>query len=198
MVRISTCCCSSCCWKSFRAKKTASSSRQFICHRLWGSNHSPEAGLPSHTAPKPWGEARRWRCVRVCVCPSVVTTARDATEPRGTPRLKRSGLRHDVRASMQLVTAMLKHPEIDAVHGTRDFSHCCSWRMCNKPRWHPAEAVTMSPSSIWKSFNWTELLCLKWPKWLPRVLTRGGLSSPRSQICYGLTRGDNALLHVDT
>ncbi len=25
-------------------------------------------------------------------------------------------------------------PEVDAVHGTRDFSHRCSGRMCKKPR----------------------------------------------------------------
>ncbi len=52
-VRISTCRCSSSGWKSFRAKNTASSSKRFMCHRLWGSDHSPEAGMPSHTAPQP-------------------------------------------------------------------------------------------------------------------------------------------------
>ncbi len=66
---------------------------------------------------------------------SVVTTTREATKPRGTPRLKRSGLRHSARASMQpQVTAILKCPKVHAVQGTRDFSHICSGRMCNKPR----------------------------------------------------------------
>ncbi len=58
-VRISTCCCSSCGWKSFRAKKTASSSRRFMCHRLWDSSYSPKAGIPSHTTPQPWVDCIR-------------------------------------------------------------------------------------------------------------------------------------------
>ncbi len=99
-VRISTCCRSSCARNSFRAKKTASSSKRFMCHRIWGSDHRPEAGIPSHTAPQPSVDA------------SVVTTTREVTKPRVfflTPRLKRSGLRHGARASMQpQVTAILK------------------------------------------------------------------------------------------
>ncbi len=70
-----------------------------------------------------------------------------------------------------------------SIQGTRDFNHSCSGRMCNKPRWHTAEADAMSPSSLWNSFN--ELSCLVWSgagktKWPPRALTRGGLSSPWS------------------
>ncbi len=40
----------------------------------------------------------------------------------------------------QRVTTMLNRPEVHAVQGTRDFSHSCSGRMCNNPRWHTAEA----------------------------------------------------------
>ncbi len=150
-VRISTCCRSSCARNSFRAKKTASNSKRFMCHRIWGSDHCPEAGIPSHTAPQPSVDA------------SVVTTTREVTNPRGTPRLKRSGLRHGARASMQpQVTAILKCPEVHAVQGTRVFSHSCSGHMCNKPRWHTAEADAMSPSSLWNFFRWTELPSLKW------------------------------------
>ncbi len=191
-VRISTCCCSSCGWKSFRAKKTASSSRRFMCHRLWDSSYSPEAGIPSHTTPQPWVDA------------SVVIITRDATEHRGTPRLKRSGLLQSFD-----VAAMRKHPEVHAVHGTRDSSHSCSGRMCNNPGCNTAGSTTLSPSSLWNSFNWTELPCLKsrgsisreagfhlhaisreagsHPHAIsreagshpPRDLARGGLSSPR-------------------
>ncbi len=141
-VRISTCCCSSCGWKSFRAKKTASSSRRFMCHRLWDSSYSPEAGIPSHTTPQPWVDA------------SVVIITRDTTEHRGTPRLKRSGLRQSFD-----VAAIRKHPEVHAVHGTRDSSH--SGHMCNNPGCNTAESATLSPSSLWNIFNWTELPCLK-------------------------------------
>ncbi len=128
----------------------------------------------------------------------------------------------------RLVVCVLlhKHSEVHAVHGTQDFSYSCSGRMCNNPRWHTAESATLSLSSLWKSFNWTELPCLNGAgktKWSPRDLARGGLSSPRDlmrgglssprdlargrlsspqstyfQICYGLTWGENALLHVDT
>ncbi len=151
LVRIRTCRCSSCGWKSFRAKNTASSSKRFMCHRLWGSDHSPEAGLPSHTAPQPRVDA------------SVVTTTRDVTKPRETPRLKSSGLRHGLRASMQpREIAMRKRPEVHAVQGTQYFSHNCSGRMCSKPRWHTAEADAMSPSSLWNSCKWTEMPSLKW------------------------------------
>ncbi len=142
-----------------------------MCHRIWGSDHRPEASIPSHTAPQPSVDA------------SVVTTTREVTKPRGTPRLKRSGLRHGARASMQpQVTAILKRPEVHAVQGTRDFSHF-SGRMCNKPRWHTAEADAMSPSSLKISSD--EQSCLLWngagkTKWPPRVLARGGLSFPGS------------------
>ncbi len=106
-VWISTCCCSSCGRKSFRAKKTASSSKRFIWHRLWGSDHSPEAGMPSQTTPQLRADA------------SVLPTMHNVTKPRGTPRLKRSRLRHGLRASMQpLETAMLKWPKVHAVQGT--------------------------------------------------------------------------------
>ncbi len=101
-VRISTCCCSSCGWKSFRPKKTASSSRRFMCHRIWDSSYSPAAGIPSHTAPQPWVDA------------AVVTITRDATEHRGTPRLKWSGLRQSFD-----VAAMRKHPEVHAYRWIR-------------------------------------------------------------------------------
>ncbi len=90
-------CCSSCGWKSFRAKKTASSSRRFMCHRLWDSSYSPEAGIPSHTTPQPWvmhpswssratlpstGEIPGWRdlgCIRASMWP------RCANIPKSTP-----------------------------------------------------------------------------------------------------------------
>ncbi len=94
-----------------------------------------------------------------------------------------------IRASMPpRVTAMHKHPEVHAVHGTRDSSHSCSGRMCENPRWHTAESTALSPSSLWKSFNWPELPCLNGAgktKWPPHDLARGGLSSPRN-----LTRGE--------
>ncbi len=183
-VRISTCRCSRCGRKSFRAKNTASSSKRFMCHRLWGSDHSSEADMPSHTAPQPRLDA------------SVITTTRDVTKPRGTPRLKRSGLRHGHRASMQpRETAMLRRPEVHAVQGTWDFSHNCSGRMCSKPRWHTAEADAMSPSSLWNSFKRTELPSLKWRREDKMSLH---WVEAHSQICYRLTRGENALLHVDT
>ncbi len=139
-VRISTFCCSSCGWKSFRAKKTASSSRRFMCHRLWDSSYSPEAGIPSHTTPQPSGA---------------------------------SGLRQSFD-----VAAMRKHPEVHAVHGTRDSSHSCSGLMCNNPGCNTAESTNLSPSSLWNTLNWTELPCLKrrrednWPR---LDLARGGI-----------------------
>ncbi len=194
-VRISTCCCSSCGWKSFRAKKTASSSRRFMCHWLWDSSYSPEASIPSHTTPQPWVDA------------SVVIIRRDSTEHRGNPRLKRSWLRQSFD-----VAAMRKHPEVHAVHGTRDFSHSCSGRMCNNPRCNTAESATLSPSSLWNTFNWTELPCLKRRRednWRDFISTRSherqDLIPTRSCERRALIpmrsrerRGRECSLHVDT
>ncbi len=59
--------------KILRANNTASSSKRFMCHRLWGSDHSPKVSMPSHTAHRP------------PVDTSVVTTIRDVTKPRGNP-----------------------------------------------------------------------------------------------------------------
>ncbi len=53
-VRISTCCSSSCGRKSYRAKKTSSSSKRFMCHWLWGSDPSHEA--LEHCSP----DSSRW------------------------------------------------------------------------------------------------------------------------------------------
>ncbi len=138
-VRISTFCCSSCGWKSFRAKKTASSSRRFMCHRLWDSSYSPEAGIRSSVRGAHYSPAVS-RCIR-----------RDHLGSSGA-----SGLRQSFD-----VAAMRKHPEVHAVHGTRDSSHSCSGRMCNNPGCNTAESATLSPSSLWNTFNWTELPCLK-------------------------------------
>ncbi len=74
--------------------------------------------------------------------------------------------------------AMRKHPEVHAVHGTRDSSHSCSGRMCYNPGCNTAESTTLSPSSLWNTLNWTDLPCLKrrrednWPR---LDLARGGI-----------------------
>ncbi len=59
------------------------------------------------------------------------------------------------------VAAMRKHPEVHAVHGTRDSSHSCSGRMCNNPGCNTAESTNLSPSCLWNTLIWTELPCLK-------------------------------------
>ncbi len=73
--------------------------------------------MPSHTARRPRVDA------------SVVTTTRDVTKPRGTPR-----------ALMLLPeTAMHKRSEVHTVQGTRDFSQNCSGCICSKLpslKWH--------------------------------------------------------------
>ncbi len=85
-----------------------------------------------------------------------------STNPRGTPRLKKFGLRHGARASMRRGwTAILNVPRVHAVQGTRVFSHSCVVA-CVITRWHTAEADAMSSSSLWNSFKWTSLPSLKW------------------------------------
>ncbi len=74
--------------KILRAKNTASSSKRFMCQRLWDSDHSPKVGMPSHTAHRPPVDA------------SVVTTTRDVTKPRGTPGWRDfSGTASELRCS---------------------------------------------------------------------------------------------------
>ncbi len=77
-VRISTCHCSSCGRKSFSAKKTASSSKRFMCRWLWGSDHSHEAGMPSNTVP--------WTRVDASVMTYLCAMASELRCCRGRPR----------------------------------------------------------------------------------------------------------------
>ncbi len=148
-VRISTCCYSSCVRNSFRAKKTASNSKWFMCHWFWGSNHSPEAGNPSHTAPQPHVDA------------SVVTTTREATKPRGTPRRQ----------------------SFDAAAGDHDTQMSRSPRSDDSPDDILPKLTPWVPAASEISSN--EQSCLLWngagkTKWPPRVPARGRLSFPRS------------------
>ncbi len=73
--------------KILRAKKTASSSRRFKCHRLWDSSYSPEAGIPSHTTPQPWADASIVIIWRIWVA-SELRCGRDAQTSR-SPRRSR-------------------------------------------------------------------------------------------------------------
>ncbi len=142
---------------------------RFMCHRIWGSDHCPEAGIPSHTAPQPSVDA------------SVVTTTREVTNPRGTPRLKKFGLRHGARASMQ-------------PRGDRDTQTVPRSMLSRGLEFSATAAVVacvISPDdTLPKLTPWvpvvSEILsneqsCLLWngvgkTKWPPRALARGGLS----------------------
>ncbi len=73
--------------------------------------------------------------------PRTLLPSRESIHP--SPRLKRSGLRQSFD-----VAAKRKHPEVHAVHGTRDSSHSCSGRMYNYPGCNTAESATLSPSSL--------------------------------------------------
>ncbi len=75
--------------KILRAKKTASSSRRFKCHRLWDSSYSPEAGIPSHTTPQPWADASIVIIWRIWVA-SELRCGRDAQTSRSPRRSRNS------------------------------------------------------------------------------------------------------------
>ncbi len=167
-VQISTCRCSSCSRKSFRAKNTAPSSKWFMCHRLWGSNHSPKAGMPWHTAPRPRVGA------------SVVTTTPSLGEP---PRLKKS-LCHGLRALMQpRETAMHNSPKSTPSKGLEISAktaagacvvNCPVWNGAGKTKWRPTAPERGERAS-------------------PPLLVEA-----HSQIHYRLIHGARMLLHIST
>ncbi len=81
--------------KYFKARKTAVSSRQFICQKRNSSFHAPLAGLPSKTAPQPVIDA------------SVVIIWRRWIAPILTPLWRKTGSRHIKKVS----TATARHPD---------------------------------------------------------------------------------------
>ncbi len=86
----------------------------------------------------------------------IVTITRDATWAQGNSPAEEIWVASELRCGRDVQTSRSpRRPQ------TRDFSHSCSGRICNNPRWHTAESAALSPSSLWKSFNWTELPCLK-------------------------------------
>ncbi len=125
-----------------KARCTARSSRQFMCHDFSSSDHAPKAGLPSHTAPHPVLDT------------SVITFFLLITWPIWTPLRYRVILRQGVSVCKQSrVTLMCKVPVRHAFCGTRLFNQSWSGRICRSPRLHTVEAVAIWPSVLWKHFS---------------------------------------------
>ncbi len=186
-VRISTFCCSSCGWKSFRAKKTASSSRRFMCHRLWDSSYSPEAGIPSHTTPQPWVVASvviiwdHLDCIRASMWP------RCANIPKSTPF---TGLEIPAIAAagacviIPNVIPLNPPPWVRAVSEIPSTEQSClAWKGAGK---------TIGRGSISREAGFISTRSHERQALIPRDLTRGRVSSPTR------SRERRALLAVGT
>ncbi len=97
-----------------------SSSKRFMCQRLWGSDHSPKVGMPSHTAHRPPVDA------------SFVTTTRDVTKPRGTPGWRDfSGTASELRCSRG-GPRCANGPKSTPSKWLEISAKNCSGRMCSK------------------------------------------------------------------
>ncbi len=118
--------------KYFKARKTALSSRQFICQERNSCFHSPLAGLPSKTAPQPVIDA------------SVVIIWRQWITPILTPLQSR----HIKRGRQQLRDTLIRRVAGTVGCNLSSFIHQRNGLMWNNPRGNKGEAAAMRPNSL--------------------------------------------------
>ncbi len=106
----------------FKARCTASNSRQLTCQCSWGPVQTPDTASPLNVAPQPLAEA------------SVLTTACLETCSRGTPARKNERSDHGVKVWRQAgVTQTRSVPRCHAHLGTRPWSQCWSGLIWSSP-----------------------------------------------------------------
>ncbi len=122
--------------KCFKARKTALSSRQFICQERNSSFHSPLAGLPSKTAPQPVIDA------------SVVIIWRRWIAPILTPLRRKTGSRHIKRGRQQLRDTLIRRVAGTVGCNLSSFTHQRNGLMWSNRRGNTGEAAAMRPISL--------------------------------------------------
>ncbi len=122
----------------FKARKTALSSRQFICQKRNSSFHSPLAGLPSKTAPQPVIDA------------SVVIIWRRWIAPILTPLWRKTGSRHINRCRQQLRDTLIRRVAGTVGFNLSSFIHQRNGLMWSSPRGNTGEAAAIRPNSLWQ------------------------------------------------
>ncbi len=122
--------------KYFKARKTALSSRQFICQKRNSSFHSPLAGLPSKTAPQPVIDA------------SVVIIWRRWIAPILTPLWRKTGSRHINRCRQQLRDTLIRRVAGTVGCNLSSFIHQRNGLMWSSPRGNTGEAAAIRPNSL--------------------------------------------------
>ncbi len=105
--------------KILRAKNTASSSKRFMCQRLWGSDHSPKSACPRTLLTGLQSMRQSWP--RHVTSPSPGEHPAEETLAARPQSFDAAAGDHDAQ-----------RPEVHAVQVTRDFSQNCSGRMCSK------------------------------------------------------------------
>ncbi len=122
--------------KYIKARKTALSSRQFMCQEKNSPVHSPLTGLPSKTAPQPVIDA------------SVVIIWRWWIAPILTPLWRKVGSRHCKRGREQLRDTLIRRVAGIVGCNLSSFIHQRNGLMWNNPRGNTGEAAAMRPSSL--------------------------------------------------
>ncbi len=123
--------------KYIKARKTALSSRQFMCQERNSPVHSPLAGLPSKTAPQPVIDA------------SVVTIWRRWIAPILTPLRRKVGSRHCKRGREQQRDTLIRRVAGTVGCNLSSYIHQRNSLMWSNPRGNTGEAAAMRPSSLW-------------------------------------------------
>ncbi len=126
--------------KYIKARKTALSSRQFMCQERNSPVHSPLAGLPSKTAPQPVIDA------------SVVIIWRRWIAPILTPLRKKAGSRHCKRGWEQLRDTLIWRVAGTVGCNLSSFIHQRNALMWSNPRGNTGEAAAMRqvPTETWR------------------------------------------------
>ncbi len=122
--------------KYIKARKTALSSRQFMCQERNSPVHSPLAGLPLKTAPQPVIDA------------SVVTIWRRWIAPILTPLRRKAGSRHCKRCREQLRDTLRRRVTGTEGCNLSSFNHQRNGLMWSNPRGNTGDAAAMRPSSL--------------------------------------------------
>ncbi len=122
--------------KYMKARKTALSSRQFMCQERNSPVHSPLAGLHSKTVPQPVIDA------------STVIIWRRWIAPILTPLWRKAGSRHCKRGREQLRDTLIRQVAGTVGCNLSSFIHQRNGLMWSNPRGNTGEAAAMRPSSL--------------------------------------------------
>ncbi len=122
--------------KCIKARKTALSSRQFMCQERNSPVHSPCAGLPSKTAPQPVIDA------------SVRDHMATVNCTHSDPTLEESGSRHCKRGRKQLRDTLIRRVAGIVGCSLSPFIHQRNGLMWSNPRGNTGEAAAMRPSNL--------------------------------------------------